>query len=39
MLFYLYLNFFFHSEKKINLDTLEIPNDKKLDDYFSYFWY
>ena len=29
--------FFFHSEKKINLDTLEIPNDKKLDDYFLIF--
>ena len=29
--------FFFQSEKKINLDTLEISNNKKLDDYFLIF--
>ncbi len=29
--------FFFHSQKKINLDTLEISNNKKLDDYFLIF--
>ncbi len=29
--------FFFQSEKKINLDILEIPNNKKLDDYFLTF--
>jgi hypothetical protein len=29
--------FFFQSEKKINLDTLEISNYKKLDDYFLIF--